>query len=367
MEEMIFDKNLIDDQHESAINIRKGGKQKLLLDLRNEDIQEVFAIGLQSVDNLDRTLKGRKRTMIIPIGFPNAGKTQLISSLLYYAKCSFSEERSIEIKESIKEEIYPLFSIEEVDKSVNEVNPYAQGRAEMNRLINSYIRGELAGTTASGTLNLIGVNLIPNGSKKKKLPKLNLAFIDIAGEDIKKVKFDLDKGEKGFFTYKFDAVFKGLNDSDHPVVFMLITPYQTVGENEHINEADLHVDFLNHIRDYYPELFKRASFYIFVSQWDKCKDENMTDIEFIKKNRKKIYDKIEECQKEYGSIASYMGYSIGQISEVVTNDDGSNSVAKLRRINYFCPSVVWKDLYYRCTNKQLNKKSWWKRIIDFFK
>ena len=365
--EINFNKDLIDNPDEGTINVKNESKQKLLLDLSNEELQEVFAIGLQTVDSEDDTLKGRKRTIVIPVGFPNAGKTQLISSLLYYAKCSFSEERSIDIDEAVKEKIYPRFSIEEIDKSINDVNPYAKGRAEMNRLINSYIKGELAGPTVGNTLNLIGVDIIPIESKKKKLPRLNLAFIDVAGEDIKKVKFDFGNGNKGAFSNKFNAVFKGLNDSDHPLVFMLITPYSTVKENEHMNEADLHVDFLNHIKDNYPDLFRRASFYVFVTQWDKCKSTTLTDIEFVRKYRKKIYEKLEECRKEYGSIVSYMGYSIGQISEVVKNEDGSSSVAKIRRINYFCPSVVWKDLYFRCTNKQLDQKSLGEKLLNLFK
>jgi hypothetical protein len=367
MEELKFNKDLIDNQKDSNIIIRNERNQKTLLDLSNDEIQEVFAIGLQSVDRKNEMLDGRKRTIVIPVGFPNAGKTQLISSLLYYAKCSFNPDRSIDIDDRVKEKIYPQFTIEEIDESIGDVNPYAQGRAEMNRLINSYIKGELAGTTPANTLNLIGIDIVPKEAKKRKLPKLNLAFIDIAGEDIKKTKFDFGSRNKGTFTWKFDAVFKGLNDSDHPVVFMLITPFSAVEEDEHINEADLHIDFLNHIRNNYPSLFKRSSFYVFVTQWDKCRNENMTELDFIMKHRKRIYEKLEECRKEYGSVVTYMGYSIGQLSEVIKNEDGSSSIAKLRRINYFCPSVVWNDLYFRCTNKELDKKTIWDKVAGFFK
>jgi hypothetical protein len=119
------------------------------------------------------------------------------------------------------------------------------------------------------------------------LPQLNLAFLDLAGEDIKKIKTN----EGAEFSSKINAVFNGLKVNNSPVVFALITPFEPAQkdneslQNAHDREDALHYDFLNYMQQNQPVLLRNSTFFIIVSQWDKNTNAKIDVETFIREKR----------------------------------------------------------------------------------
>jgi hypothetical protein len=158
-------------------------------------------------------------------------------------------------------------------------------------------------------LDLIGIEIHP---AKSNLPPLNLAFLDLAGEDIKGIKTSEGAG----FTDKINAVFNGVKIDNSPIVFILITPFEPPRkddeslQNAHDREDALHYDFLN----------------------------------YIKQNSTVVWGE----------------YSIGKLLE--SKIDGIQ-IQEIVRINYEYPSRFWKKLYQICTNKNLDQKTFWEKLF----
>ena len=331
MEDIKFDSEKLKSESESAAATPAVKKEvRFLSDLDNHKVAQVF------IDLMEEN-----RQVIIPIGFPQAGKTQLISSLMFYA-----------IKGKDKNAPIPFRSDLKIDF------PFNQGRIEVDRMIRYYEKKELAPATTANSLNLIGIDIRPD---KAKLPPLKLALLDVAGEDVQKIKID----KEGRFTRKIDAILGGLTLSESPIIFVLITPYKpSVFSDETPKMADdredtLHYDFLNYITEKQPELLKKAVFFIIVSQWDrKPVDEKQTVESFIRTKRQKLFNYIKNTNVIWGE------YSIGKILPPISNDDGSTSSPTLERINLEYPSKFWKKLYQVCTDKKLDNKTLWQKMFD---
>ncbi|MFM7086827.1 MAG: hypothetical protein ACKOXO_07555, partial [Cyanobium sp.] len=94
----------------------------------------------------------------------------------------------------------------------------------------------------------------------KQFPKLKIAFLDLAGEDLKKIKVS----EGGEFNSKINSVFKGIEIEESELIFLLITPFDPApgGDetkaNAHNREDTLHSDFLNFVETNRPQLFNRC-------------------------------------------------------------------------------------------------------------
>jgi len=273
-----------------------------------------------------------KRTLVIPIGFPQAGKSLLLSSLMHYA---------------IKGEDTLFRAPLEGDF------PFDKGRKTADDMKRYFESGKIYETTSKGTLDLIGIKMEP---AKSKLPTLNLAFLDLAGEDIKKIK----TSEGAVFTEKIDAVFNGLRIDDSPIIFALITPYlPAVNNNESLDDAHnredtLHYDFLNYIKLSQPHLLKNSKFFVIVSQWDKNPNPNEKVEDFIRTKRASVYNYVKNTNVIWGQ------YSIGKLLETKIN---GVVVQEIVRINFDYPARFWKKLYTICTNKSLEKKTILEKIF----
>jgi hypothetical protein len=296
--------------------------QNDFLEDRNvQDIARIFA-------NLSR----EKRILIVPIGFPQAGKSLLLSSLMYYAR----KGSDTMFRTNIEREY-----------------PYDKGNFAVNEMVDFFDKGKLYNPNAKGSIDLIGINLTPS---KAKLPELKLAFLDLAGEDIKSIK----TSEKGEFTDKINAVFNGLKIDNSPVIFTLITPYEPAKltnesqQNAHDREDALHYDFLNYIKQNQPQILKNAKFFVIVSQWDRNPNEKDNVENYIKTNRPSIYNYVKNSNVIWGN------YSVGKLLE--SNVNGVN-MQEIVRINYDYPSRFWKKLYHICTNKTLDNKSWFNKLF----
>ncbi len=297
-----------------------------------EDTEFLADIPLHDIARVFTNFNKENRILIIPIGFPQAGKSLLLSSLMYYARKG-----------------------EDTLFSTNlELNfPYDKGNLAVEDMIEFFDQGKLYDATQSGTLDLIGINITPT---KTKLPELKLAFLDLAGEDIKKIK----TSEGGKFTDKINAIFNGLKIDNSPVIFTLITPYEpAVMEKEslqkaHQREDTLHINFLNYIKQNQPQILKNAKFFIIVSQWDKNPNENDNVENYIKTYRPSIYNYVKASDVIWGN------YSVGKLLE--TPMDGIIK-QEIVRINYDYPSRFWKKLYHICTNKTLDNKSFFQKLF----
>ena len=285
-------------------------------------------IGVQFVDI------GANYTTIIPIGFPGAGKSMFLASLMRYAK---SGEGS-------------LFS------SNFEVNfPFAEGLKTLDRMVANFERGQLNAVTQKGSLDIFGLKITPNN---KKLPQHKMCFLDLAGEDIKNIKTE----NTGAFPARIRAVLEGLKIDKSPIIFTLITPYSPgsgrgVSANEkHQLEDQLHFDFVNFLQMAQPEILNNSMFYVVVSQWDKNPDSTMDVEDFISNNRPSLYRLIKDKNVIWGH------YSAGKVLESV--DDAGNVSAQLVVRNEEYPRNFWASLYKVCANEDLDKKSFWDKLFS---
>ncbi len=300
---------------------QNSGQSEFLADMSLFDISKVFT-----------TFDKENRVLIMPIGFPQAGKSLLLSSLMYYGR----KGKDTLFRTNIERDF-----------------PYDGGHFAVNDMIHFFDTGRLYNPNAKGSMDLIGINLTPT---KAKLPELKLAFLDLAGEDIKAIK----TSEKGEFTEKINAVFNGLKIDNTPVIFTLITPYEPPilsGENlqnAHDREDALHYDFLNYIKHNQPQILKNAKFFVVVSQWDKNPNEKESVENYIKTNRPSIYNYVKNTDVVWGS------YSVGKLLESKVN---GIEMQEIVRINYDYPSRFWKKLYHICTNKKLDNKSWFQKLF----
>lgn len=292
-----------------------------LSDIPLHDIARVFT-------NFTR----EKRILIIPIGFPQAGKSLLLSSLMYYARKGDDTMFRTNVERNF---------------------PYDKGNLAVNDMVDFFSQGKLYDATQTGTLDLIGINITPS---KSKLPELKLAFLDLAGEDIKSIK----TSEKGEFTDKINAVFNGLKIDNSPVIFTLITPYEPARmekeslQNAHDREDALHYDFLNYIKQNQPQLLQNTKFFVIVSQWDKNPNENDSIENYIKTFRPSIHNYVKDSNVIWGN------YSVGKLLETPMNGVIKQEIV---RINYDYPSRFWKKLYHICTNKTLDNKSFFQKLF----
>jgi hypothetical protein len=319
---MSIDLNIEDGNKKSNSDSAKTpSKKEFLSDLNVQQIARVFT-----------DFRVQNRVLAIPIGFPQAGKSLLLSSLMYYARKG-----------------------EDTLFRTNLVNdfPFDKGRHAADQMVDYFNQGKLYQSTEKGSLDLIGIDIQPS---KANLPSLNLAFLDLAGEDIKGIK----TSEGAVFTDKINAVFNGVKIDNSPIVFILITPFEPPrkdnesSQNAHDREDALHYDFLNYIKQNQPELLNNSKFFIVVSQWDRNSNAQLDVETFIREKRPSIYNYVKNSTVVWGE------YSIGKLLE--SKIDGVQ-IQEIVRINYEYPSRFWKKMYQICTNKNLDQKSFWEKIF----
>jgi hypothetical protein len=280
----------------------------------------------REIINIFDSINSEGRNIIIPIGFPKAGKSLFLSSLMYYSQRFTNKHWTPEYLTAY---------------------PFDNGNLSRNQMVTYFDNKEAYPATTSGTIDLIGVNVIPN---KKSIPTLKLAFVDLAGEDIEKIK----TSNMGGFDAKLEGILKGC-ELGKPI-FCLITPFQpSKGERQ---EDQLHFDFMNYIKVNLPNLYNVSKFIIIVSQWDKIPKQTKVDVEtYIKDERPSLHGLISgrNAKIVYGE------YSVGELTN--TFDDDNNNVVLLRRIDFQYPHNFWNNLYKVSTGKYFEGSS----LTTFFK
>jgi len=272
------------------------------------------------------------RVVVAPIGFPQAGKSLLLSSLMYYARVG----NDATFRTNLKNEF-----------------PFDKGRMTADQMIEYFENGKLFQSTEKGALDLIGVDISP---ERTGIPPLNLAFLDLAGEDIKGIRTN----EGAVFTEKINAVFNGLKVGASPIIFLLITPFEPPRkdnesiQNAHAREDALHYDFLNFLKEEQPQLLINSKFFIVVSQWDKNTNGNLKVEDYIQEKRPSIYNYVRNLPVIWGE------YSIGNLLESQIN---GIQIQEIVKINHQYPSRFWKKLYQVCTKENLEKITFWQRLF----
>lgn len=314
----------------------RGKNIKRLPELNEFEIAEIFA-----------SIAADKRQVVIPVGFPGAGKSLLFSSLLWYGKkCTDAQFRIL------------VRGDKSADKEEND-QYFLNGKSVVDNMVQDFHEKKLYGRTTTGTLDLIGVDLIPSKyhSDPKRFPNLKMAFLDLAGEDLKKIKVS----EGGEFNSKINSVFKGLEIEESELIFLLITPFDPIpGENEkksdaHNREDTLHSDFLNFVETNRPQLFEKSKFIVVVSQWDKNKSYSSAE-SFLEEKRPAIFQMLKDSGR-----AVWGQYSVGTILE--SEVEGGVVMQKIQRQNVEYPSRLWKKLYQLFTNKDLDHKNFWEKLF----
>jgi hypothetical protein len=286
----------------SNLNTEKTGRIQLK-DLSQVEIIKIF-------DKLNH--EGRQ--IVIPIGFPSAGKSLFISSLMYYA------QRFTGKKWTARDLIN---------------YPFEKGNISRDLMVKSFDEQKAYPATIKGTIDLIGVDIEPH---KKSLPVLKLAFVDLAGEDLEQIKTD-NKG-------KLNAQIEGILTACElgKPIFCLITPYDpSKGDN---NEDTLHQNFINYIHVNMPDLYKVAKFIVIVSQWDKIPSNNKIEVEnYIKLKRPSLHNAINSRN----SRIIYGEYSVGKLIDAL--DENEDPMVLIRRIDFEYPHNFWNNLYRLATGK----------------
>jgi hypothetical protein len=270
------------------------------------------------------------RKIVIPIGFPAAGKSLFLSSLMYYAQN------------------YPGKKWQ--GNALNE-GVFKQGNMSRNKMINFFDEQEAYPQTDPGTLDLIGIDIEP---ENKNLPILPLAFIDLAGDDIRQIKVD----EKGEFGRQIEGILKACEDTTP--VFCMLTPYKPIKGNDS-SENQLHINFLNYLYETMPDLYNNSKFIFIVSQWDKKPKTVDLDVEtFIETKRPALHNATRGRKK---SDICYGEFSVGKLTDTYKNVKRINEEGKeveievatvlITRIDSEYPGKFWENLYQLITGKSL--------------
>ncbi len=318
------------------IDIKKVDEQPIEKQMPLKGKQFLADIPLSQIAGEFAQFASDNRVTIVPIGFPQAGKSLFLSSLLHFA----SKGDGTLFRTNFENQF-----------------PFDKGRIAADEMISYFTKGDIYSSTAKGSLDLVGVNLTPNNPK---LPGLKLAFLDLAGDDIENIK----TSNKSDFTDKINAVFNGLQVDKSPIVFALITPFlppkQSLADsnsirNAHDREDTLLYDFLNYLKQEQPNVLEHSKIFIIVSQWDKNSDATLSITDFIERYRPSVFNYVKRLNVVWGS------YSVGSL--LVQKDEDDTVFQKLITRNQDYPARFWNKLYKVCTNKHLDKQSFWEKLF----
>lgn len=299
-------------------------------------VEQSFRISLDKLSQKEiiqifDALNSEGRQIVIPIGFPQAGKSLFLSSLMYYA------ERCPDKKWE--------------GNNLNQY-PYDKGNRSRNLMIQYFDNKEAYPATVMGTLDLIGINIEPH---KKSLPILKLAFVDLAGEDIKTIKTD----EKGKFTPQIEGILKAC-ELGKPI-FCLITPYKP--STSESAENALHKNFLDYLKESMTDLYNRSKFIVVVTQWDKKPVAEKLEVEeYIEQNRAALHI----AMKSRNAKILYGEFSVGKLFDTFDGKDEKGNpkpVVLIQRIDFQYPYNFWNNLYKLATGKSLIPSGWFAKLF----
>lgn len=295
-----------------------------LAELSAQKILEIFA-----------DISNTGTPIIIPIAFPNAGKSLFLSSLLYSGS-HFGDQSG--------------FLLDTLD-----FGHYKNGSGTAQRMINAFVAKKAYRRNVAGTLDIIGTKLEPHSANRNSQ---EFALVDLSGEDIKRLISDEEDrtGVAEFTDPKIKAILNGCAGGN--TIFCLITPFMP--SDGDAKENELHGRFLTYIESEYPALFQNSKFIVVVAQWDKVPaNMKITPIEYIQNNRRILYNKLVARNTN----VVYTEYSVGTV--VNTEDENNAQVVVITKINTAYPRKLWNHFYKQITGNDIISISWWDKILIF--
>ncbi|GHT69169.1 hypothetical protein AGMMS50239_35500 [Bacteroidia bacterium] len=312
--------------------------------------QEVFRIALNtlSTDEITQIFDGfhaEKRQIVITIGFPAAGKSLFLSSLMYYAEKNSDKKWNAKALSSY---------------------PFEQGDLARDTMIKFFDNKRAYPVTPPGTLDLIGIDMVPHN---RKLKPLKLVFVDLAGDDLRKFRVPL----RNELNPQVTAVLKACRlksdvNNSNPIrpIFCLITPFES--PRGHDEENALFDNFLNYIAGHkvnnkkeFEPLYEKSKYIILVSQWDNNTDFVVKDAEsYIRKYRAALHTVINGRNSNQYVLGEF---SVGDLEDVKDRDN--QPMVLIRRIANDYPHKFWCQLYELATGKSLQPRGFLAKLFGF--
>ena len=262
-----------------------------------------------------RSLQDRDSTFVFLFGKQQAGKTVLISSLIYHM--GVDDDGALQTRRR---------------------HDNLRGAAYLKSLYKSVREGYFMDRTAVGTLYELDLKYVPI---KPEIP-MNITFLEMSGEDLSKV--ELSSQSMGKLPDNID-VFMTCPDID--LVFLLVVAY-----DEASNQDSMMIDFLDYLKEKKVE-FDLSTILLTITKWDRYDGIFKDDVEgFVKEKMPLLYSRIKA---DSGSIARF---SIGHVS--ASNDH-------IIRLNEERPDAIKRWLYKTITNrKSKSNTSIFQSITELF-
>lgn len=260
------------------------------------------------VDNGNEIEEINKNTnYIFLFGSAQAGKSVITSTLLYY-----------------------LNTNEGVLRPNKELSNDKEARVLKNVFFDNLKKGILPERTTAGGITNLNFTFEPNNQSEKVRP-INLTFLEIAGDDLVKIK------NEGMFPEHIDKYLR----AEIPLTFIIVTSY----DNAH-SEDTLINEFLDELERYgiNPET---ANIILVISKWDKSGLMQP-------RSKKEVNDFIKErlgmtLQRMNISKLSKTWYSVGNV-----NVDSISDVSKVEKLRLTSASNLAYLLYESITGVPLD-------------
>ncbi len=266
-----------------------------------EDEDEYQPVEQRGYLNSFKDLQDRDSTYVFLFGKQQAGKTVLISSLIYHM--GVDQDGALETRRR---------------------HDNLKGAAYLKSLYKSVREGYFMDRTSVGALYELDLAYVPN---KPRVP-MNLTFLEMSGEDLSKV--ELSRHSMGKLPDNIDVF---MNCPDIDLIFLLVAAYDEAAEQD-----AMMIDFLDYLREKKPD-FNSSNILLVISKWDRYDGIYKEDVEsFVKEKMPLLYSRIKG---ESGSIARF---SIGQVSE--SNDH-------IIRLNEERPNAIKRWLYKTITGRKI--------------
>jgi hypothetical protein len=215
-------------------------------------------------------IKNRDSNFVFFFGNPQSGKSVILSSLLYQFSTEYgvlSPRNDVPNSKEVKTLLYDFYE--------------------------NMSKGILPERTAIGKVLEIDLLFTPN-NKSKKVPPINITFLEASGEDLSAIKRG---GKLGSHLSKYLSA--GI-----PLSFILVTSYDTAHDDDALlNEFldEVHLKAKNN---------RNVKIILVISKWDlsgsiEIDSPDILD-EFIKKNLRRLYQRLDnnEMDKSYFTVGS---------------------------------------------------------------
>ena len=263
------------------------------------------------------------RRLIIPIGFPQSGKSMFIASLIAYAfRRNTNEDNSCNFNVTDGMDTYGVSTIlEALDKKT--VLP----------------------STRPDEMTIIDLDMESSYRKKR----VRISLLDFSGEDINRLVGVLKDDEQGSANKIGEIMAACIAQR---AIFACLTPvdehmqeFGMISDFDRAEDTHMH-SFITSLKTQNPRLYNMTKILLIATKWDKLPGR-ISPEKYLKLHRNNLYNEYSGYSRSYGLIP----YSVG---DVVKNT--------IIRMSLRSPKNFWYTLYRWCTGKHV--LPWWIRIFS---